>query len=257
LDTLRFPAAIGSSRVVLLALAVLLNGCAATQVAIEKRNLDVQTRMSATIFLDPVPGDEQTVFVQLRNTSDKPELDVAQDLVAALTAKGWRVVTDPRAARFYLQANVLQVGKTDPSALRQVMGSGFGAAIVGGAAGLTVANATSGGFGPSNRAAAGAAAAGGITEMVAGSFVKDVYYSIITDVQIKERLPAGRQSAVDSSATNTQGTTGADTVRYAERSDMKTYQTRVVSTANKVNLDFEEAAPVLRAGLTRALAGLF
>ena len=43
--------------------AVLLSGCAATQVAISKRNLDVQTKMSATIFLDPVKESRRTVFV--------------------------------------------------------------------------------------------------------------------------------------------------------------------------------------------------
>jgi hypothetical protein len=39
--------------------------------------------------------------------------------------------------------------------------------------------------------------------------------------------------------------------------DYKSYRTRVVSTANKVNLNYEEAAPALTEGLTRSLAGLF
>jgi dynactin complex subunit len=43
---------------------------------------------------------------------------------------------------------------------------------------------------------------------------------------------------------------------YSEQSDWKTYQTRVVSTANKVNLEFEEAVGELRAGLVRSLTGL-
>lgn len=38
---------------------------------------------------------------------------------------------------------------------------------------------------------------------------------------------------------------------------MKTYQTRVVSSANKVNLEWVEAAPALRTGLTRAISGMF
>ncbi len=54
--------------------AILLSGCAATHVAISKRDLDVQTKMSDTVFLDPVGADRKTVFVQIRNTSDKPEL---------------------------------------------------------------------------------------------------------------------------------------------------------------------------------------
>ena len=37
----------------------------------------------------------------------------------------------------------------------------------------------------------------------------------------------------------------------------KRYRTRVMSTANQVNLDYDEAAPQLNAGLTRVLADLF
>jgi hypothetical protein len=39
--------------------------------------------------------------------------------------------------------------------------------------------------------------------------------------------------------------------------DWKTYRTRVVSTANKVNLDFAEAQPVLQDALGKSLSGLF
>ncbi|TLS68729.1 hypothetical protein FEF65_03265 [Mariprofundus erugo] len=56
----------------------MLSGCAATQTAISKRNLDVQTKMSSTVFLDPVAPEKMTIFVQVRNTSDKQlELDGA------------------------------------------------------------------------------------------------------------------------------------------------------------------------------------
>ncbi|WP_422491663.1 complement resistance protein TraT, partial [Endozoicomonas sp. ALE010] len=36
----------------------------------------------------------------------------------------------------------------------------------------------------------------------------------------------------------------------------KKYQTRVVSTANKVNLKFEEALPELKKGLSNSISGL-
>ncbi|MCC5698300.1 complement resistance protein TraT, partial [Klebsiella pneumoniae] len=58
--------------VVALALgALMLSGCSATHTAISKRNLQVQTKMSDTIFLDPVADDKRTVFIQVRNTSDQ------------------------------------------------------------------------------------------------------------------------------------------------------------------------------------------
>lgn len=227
----------------------LLTGCAATQVAIAKRDLDVQTKMSATIFLDPVAPEEMTVFVQVRNTSDKQELDLGPDIAAAVQAKGYRVVRDPKQAKYYLQANVLQVGKTDPTALQQYLGGGYGGAL-GGAVAV-------GALGGSGRQIMGGALLGGVGEMVAGSLVKDVYYSIVTDIQIKERLAAGKKATLESKHANKQGTSGVEKVSYTDQVDMKTYQTRIVSSANKMNLEFTEAAPALRTGLTRALSGLF
>ncbi len=53
---------------------LMLSGCSATHTAISKRNLQVQTKMSDTIFLDPVADDKRTVFVQVRNTSDQQGL---------------------------------------------------------------------------------------------------------------------------------------------------------------------------------------
>ena len=73
---------------------IALSGCAATQVALEHKNLDVQTKMSNTIFLNPVPPSEQTVYVQFKNTSDK-NLNVAaleQEIDANLTNQGYRIV---------------------------------------------------------------------------------------------------------------------------------------------------------------------
>ena len=47
-------------RVVVGGLALMfLSGCAASSVLISKRNLDVQTKMSETIFLDPVSPDRR------------------------------------------------------------------------------------------------------------------------------------------------------------------------------------------------------
>ena len=239
------------------AAVLLLQGCAATQVALGKRDLDVQTKMSATVFLDPVPPEQMTVFVQIRNTSDRQEMDVANEVTSAVIAKGYRIVRDPKQAKFFLQANILFVGKTSPTAIQQQAGGGFGAAIQGAALGMAVGTVAGGRNGMDNKQAATAALVGGVAEVVAGSLVKDVYYSIVTDVQIKERLANGKQAQVNSRHSMSQGTSGSESVTFTDQVDMKTYQTRVISSANKMNLEFDEAAPVLKNGLTRALAGMF
>ena len=111
-----------------------LFGCAATQVAIEKKDLDVQTKMSETIFLDPVAPENRTIFVNIKNTSDK-DLDIAADISNAIAARGYKVVQDPNLAHYMLQANVLSVGKTDPSALRETLVAGYGGPLMGAAVG--------------------------------------------------------------------------------------------------------------------------
>jgi len=134
-------------------------GCAATQVAIEKRNLDVQTKMSETIFLDPVGPDKKTVFIDIKNTSDK-EVNIVQDLSAAIAGKGYRCVQDPNQAHYLLQGNILSVGKVDPSALQSVMAGGYGGAMFGGVVGAGIGAATGQSW--------GSMAAGGIIGGIAG-----------------------------------------------------------------------------------------
>jgi hypothetical protein len=67
-------------------------GCAAVQKGIKYRNLDVQTKMSATVFLDPVAPEKRTIFVQARNTSDKPGISIENELKNSLESKGYKVV---------------------------------------------------------------------------------------------------------------------------------------------------------------------
>src|SRR5580704_10355396 len=47
----------------------LFTGCAATQIALEHKNLKVQTQMSHTIFLDAEKRAERSVFLDIKNTS--------------------------------------------------------------------------------------------------------------------------------------------------------------------------------------------
>ena len=72
-------------------IVVVLAGCMATHTAVTKRNLEVKTRMSETIFLDPTPKDKHVVYVRIRNTSGNPVLDLDASIKRAIQAKGFRV----------------------------------------------------------------------------------------------------------------------------------------------------------------------
>ncbi len=239
--------------VLLLLVAGLLVGCAATQTAISKRNLDVQTKMSATVFLDPVAPEMQTVFVQIRNTSDK-ELRIRDAIVEAVASHGYRVVSNPNEAHYMLQASVLRVGKMAPSAAQAALAGGYGGAIEGGALGVAMAAASNnnntesyGGFG----------VLGAVAGTIANAAVKDVTYTMITDLQISERAPEGTQVQQHTDTDMTQGTSSHVMQQSASVSRWKRYRTRIVSTAEKVNLDFNEAQPELEHGLVRSISGIF
>ena len=51
------------------AASLMLSGCSAMSTAIKKRNLDVKTQMSQTVWLEP--SSQKTVYLQVRNTSDR------------------------------------------------------------------------------------------------------------------------------------------------------------------------------------------
>lgn len=236
---------------------MLLAGCAASQTMISKRNLDVQTKMSETIFLDPVGPEQKVMYVEVRNTSDKDNFDLEGPIRDAMTKRGYRVTKDPKEAYYRLQANVLQVGKSDATAAQAALQAGYGGGLtVGAVAGAGIGAAAGGWTGAAAGGLAGAVA-GGATEFVTGALVKDVYFTVITDIQVVEKAADGVIVRQDSQQNLAQGMGGSQQQTSSEVTKFKKYRTRVVSSANKANLDYEEAAPALTQGLTRALSGLF
>lgn len=243
----------------LLVLGLALSGCAAATTSVAKRSLDVQTKMSETIFLDPVVADERTVYVDVRNTSDQPGLDIAPQVRAAVEARGYRVVEDPSQARFVLQANVLQAGRSSPTAGEVGSGDGLGGTLLGGAAGGAAGYGLgAAGIGVNNTVAAiGGALAGAAIAGLADAYVQDTTYTIVTDVQVSERAPLGVVVSQSEQASLAQGTSGTISQSSASTTDAKRYRTRIVSTANRANLAWEDAQGDLVAGMSRSIGGIF
>ncbi len=191
-------------------------------------------------------------------------------------------MNDPAQAKVILQVNVLQVGKIQPDALQSALGGGYGAVLGSGVAGAGIA-ALSGGGGT----AIGAAGLGvGAADWVGGLLVKNVTYSVITDVRVLQRGAKGQTFTVthntsansgtasqsgdvrarllgallgqSGSATGTGNNIASNTGKsYTEQSQYKIHQTRVASYANQANLDWKDAEPVIRQGLVNSLSGLF
>jgi len=151
-----------------------------------------------------------------------------------------------------LQGNILKVGKADLRAANGYLESGFGGSVVGAAAGYAIASGSSG------RAVVGAGLIGGALGLIGDALVDDVLYVMITDLQIRERPLDGEVITQVQQANLQQGS--ATRVMQDSRGGKvkwKTYRTRIVSTANQVNLEFEEAKPVLESALIRSISGIF
>ncbi len=242
-----------TNKIILILTAITLASCAALGTAIDKKNLDVQTKMTNTIFLDPVALNKRTIFIQIRNTSDKPEFRIESEIRARIAEKGYRVVDDPARAHYILQANILRVGKISQSAAEQSFAGGYGDLVAGAVAGGMIGG---GGNKSTSGTVAGALVGAGIA-FAADHLVKDVYYSVITDLQISERTGNGVEVTNRSNHDLAQGNSGSTRSSYKEVNNLKRYQTRILSFANKVNLEWDEASKALVQGLTNSISGMF
>lgn len=240
-----------------LALVGLLAGCAATSTAVAKRNLDVQTKMTDSIFVEPVAPAQRTIFVEVRNTSDKPDFSIEPAIRSKLENTGYKVVDDPTQAQYMLRANVLQAGRNSETAAEQAYKGGFGGTLTGAAVGAGTGFLLGKAGGSDTILTVGGALLGAAVGTVADAYVQDVTYTVITDLRVSERAPGSvvvSQSEVQNLG---QGSGGTITQSSSTVTDWKHYQTRIVAESNKVNLDWPEAAPEMVDGLTRSIAGIF
>ena len=219
--------------------------CSTMHTVVSKRNLDVQTKMSDTIWLEPAAANEKTVFVQVKNTSGK-NLNIEQKVINVLTTKGYRIVNDPAEAKYWLQANILKVDKVNLD-----NENGFSDAVLGAGIGGVLGAQRSGGA----YTAIGWGLAGAAIGTLADALVNDTAYAMVTDILITEKTGRNVQTATRNSVK--QGNSGSMTSTSSGSSNMEKYSTRVLSTANQVNLNFNSAIPILEDELGKVIGGIF
>jgi len=232
----------------LVAMAVVLSSCAATMNAVEHAKLQTQAKMSSTIFLEPVKSpDEKTIFVQVKNTSDVPSLKFEQLLKQKLQAKGYQIEEDPYKAHYWVQANVLYMGKESQHAT-------FAGALAGGYGG-TLAGLTMGhGYGTLGAAGAGALIGSGLGMIAGAALHVDTYFGVI-DVQVKEKAHAPVQTEIRSDLQQGTETTIHSTQNLSTQ--YQAYRTRIVASATRTNINLQEAVAVLSDKLASEIAGIF
>ncbi len=229
---------------VTVALILTITGCAAINTSIEKSDLDVQTRASESVFLEPVAPSKRIIFVSVRNTSDR-DLEIKPRIVERLSNSGYQITQDPDEAYFMLQANILKVGKDNQQASDSYLEAGFTGAALG--------NAVSGSSDTGKGIVIGA-----LVGIIADALVDDTLYTMVTDLQLRERPRNNEVVTQQQSEESTQGSnTSISQSSSLSSVEWKIYHTRIVSTANQVNLEFDEAQAALEDGLIRSIAGFF
>ncbi len=233
-----------------------LGGCAATQVALSKKDLDVQARTSTAVFVDAVAKEKRTVFLDVK--SGVMEFDrrafktfVTEQFLA--NDNGYRLIDDPDQAQFTMVAYVLNLEKASPTAAESALHQGYlgGSIAAGAVAGSVIGNNNY------YRGAAVGGLAGGAIELISGSLVKDVTFMLVCDVQIKERTKNGAIVRKDSKVDSKISDAGTSRQTVSEVSNQKEYRTRIVTTANKANLKLEEAENLMFKKTAYAMSGFF
>lgn len=270
-------------RWLLLVALLLLSGCTAVHTSVAKRNLDVQTRMSQTVYLDPVEPEQRTIYLDVRNTTAEYQLPLADDVRSFMLSRGYQLVNSPMQAQYWLQVNVRTVLKERPD---KVLADEYGmtpqevsellhpgmapppepetpeqraerysrntAVFVDTSIGTNV-------DGKDIARALVVLAAFAGAEYIGNQLVQDKYYTMLTDIQIAERISPDSEQKVQEYSEHQlrQGDSGAFEQLWQRDTDMRKYQVRVVSFANKANLNWQDAEQPLHQGLLRSLAGIF
>lgn len=239
---------------ILLAIS-LLGGCAAARLAMEKKDLDVQTRTSTAVFVDAVPRDKRTIYLDIR--SGVMEFDrrkfkqFVKEQFTQFNDNGYKIIDNPDKAQYQMTVYVLNLEKTDPSAAKAALNKGYmGGAVLGGAV-------AGGLIGHSGTAVVAGGAAAGATEFIADSLVKDVTYMLVCDVQIKEKAHKGVIVRKDTQIDTKVSDAGSSRQTVSEATNRKEYRTRIVTTAEKVNLKLEDAQDLMFKKTAYAMAGFF
>lgn len=248
----RFTSAVIAAGVVLA-----LGGCAAVSTSVAKRNLDVQTKISTAVFVDAVKKSQRTVFIDIRSgvaEFDRNALLRAVRESFAGNPNGYAIIDDPDEAQFQMNIFVITLEKASPTAAEVALKQGYRGDVSAGAhAGVVLGvdqgrSATSGVFG---------GLLGALGTTAANAYVQDVTYLLVADVQVKEKAAKGVLVRKDTKISTKVSDAGTSTQSVSEALDKKEYRTRIVTTANKANLELSEAQDSMFKKTAYAMSSFF
>ncbi|ASK78937.1 hypothetical protein CF386_07665 [Paraphotobacterium marinum] len=229
-------------------LSLNLVGCSAISTAINHHDLEVDSKLSDTVWLQPT--NQKTVYIQSQDTTGK-SINISHELKDKIEEKGYRIVNNPDKAQFILQVNTKKIAKMSDEQMNGFLSQGFQDSAGGVALGAsTIALAG----GDANSIVAGGLV-GGVASTVADDLVTDEKYVLVTDVRIQEKTKGLVHNQTGSHLKN--GSSSYNNSTSFSTSHRQIYQTRIVTFADQVNLKLSEAKKPIENNLTNSLAGFF
>ena len=98
---------------------------------------------------------------------------------------------------------------------------------------------------------------GALGTTAANTFVQDVTFMLVADIQVKEKTAAGVIVRKDTKISSKVSDAGTSTQTVSEATNKKDYRTRIVTTANKANLELTEAQDLMFRKTAYAMSSFF
>ncbi|MCF4176741.1 complement resistance protein TraT [Vibrio sp. McD22-P3] len=236
-------------KVIIISMLSLLAGCSATQTAMTKQDLSIESKVSNPVVLEPLAPEERIVYIRVKDlTGNSMRKEMTRSIRSSLALEGVTVTNNPKEANLMLSAFVMSAQKTTKDEMNAMVNSGY----KGAAEGALTAGAITAIAGGSGRTTAGVALVGAAVGFLADTLIEDSYYTFVLDVELRERPLVGDEITNKKSTVNAGGfsgtnnasvTVGKSSVNRGKNYNWITYQTRIITVANKMNLNIEEAIP--------------
>jgi hypothetical protein len=204
--------------------------------------------MSNSIFLEPNIDSNNKVYLQINDTSGQEQSHLKNAFASKLSEHGLQITKNIKSAHYMLQINVLQLGKNLPQYAQKSLKSGYGTAIEGAWIGESIAKSKK------SAESLGSVVGASIATAASAMLDDDAMYSAIADVQVSERIDGEATETFKSSLV--QGKNTKQDIRFKRKTTWLKYQTRVVTSAARINLKYNTAAPILYEQLVTSISGI-
>lgn len=184
-------------------------------------NLQKQTKMTRTLFLDHSEKENKSIYLQVSNTSGSSgkDMNLKEEIETQLIKKGYTITKTSASAGYSLFVNTLFAGSVKEAL---ALGSALSSGVIGGTGAIA-----SGQGGKDSLVMALAFAVGGAT---VGSVLEDETFRAIVDVRVEDNRKDG-------------------TIHQEE--------TRIFTEAIQMNLKKEEALNYMKTEVSNQIVNIF